>query len=63
LLAAHYLRQLEAGLSALDVLRLEAPVDAAYGIGGNDLLIAAHAHALDHTLVTYNEHEFHGSKI
>ena len=63
-------RQLEAVLSALDVLTLEAPVDAVYGklrarleragqpIGGNDLLIAAHALALEHTLVTDNEREF-----
>jgi predicted nucleic acid-binding protein len=54
------------------VLALEAPTDAAYGelrarleeagklIGANDLLIAAHALALDHTLVTDNEREFHG---
>src|SRR4029077_11224199 len=53
-----------------DVLALEAPTDAAYGelrarleeagklIGANDLLIAAHALALDHTLVTDNEREF-----
>jgi tRNA(fMet)-specific endonuclease VapC len=63
-------RQLEAVLGAVDVLALEAPTDAAYGelrarleeagklIGANDLLIAAHALALDHTLVTDNEREF-----
>jgi tRNA(fMet)-specific endonuclease VapC len=63
-------RQLEAVLSALDVLRLETQVDIVYGklrarlkragqpIGGNDLLLAAHALALDHTLVTDNEREF-----
>ena len=51
-------------------LALEAPVDAVYGviraglerigqpIGANDLLIAAHARALDLTLVTDNEREF-----
>jgi tRNA(fMet)-specific endonuclease VapC len=62
--------QLEAVLSALEVLALEAPVDAAYGliranlertgqpIGANDLLIAAHALALGLTVVTDNEREF-----
>jgi tRNA(fMet)-specific endonuclease VapC len=63
-------RQLEAVLGALDVLPFAAPADAAYGvirtrlektgrpIGGNDLLIAAHAIALGHTTVTDNESEF-----
>jgi tRNA(fMet)-specific endonuclease VapC len=63
--------QLEAVLGALDVLPFEAPADAAYGlirtrleqvgrpiIGGNDLLIAAQAFALGHTIVTDNEGEF-----
>ena len=62
--------QLEAVLGALEVLLLEAPVDAVYGviraglersgqpIGANDLLIAAHALALDLTLVTDNGREF-----
>jgi len=62
--------QLEAVLDALDVLVLEAPVDIVYGelrarleqagqpMGGNDLLIAAHALALGHTVVTENEREF-----
>ena len=62
--------QLAAVLGALDVLPFEAPADAAYGvlrarleaagepIGGNDLLIAAQAVALGHTLVTDNEREF-----
>ncbi len=62
--------QLEAVLGAIDVLALEAPVDAVYGviraglertgqpIGANDLLIAAHALALGYTLVTDNEREF-----
>src|SRR5271154_4753375 len=62
--------QLEAVLGALEVLPLQAPADAAYGllrarleragkpIGANDLLIAAHALALDLTLVTDNEREF-----
>jgi tRNA(fMet)-specific endonuclease VapC len=63
-------RQLEIVLSAIDVLALEAPTDALYGelraqlertgrpIGANDLLIAAHALALAHTVVTDNEREF-----
>ena len=62
--------QLEAVLGALDVLPFEAPADATYGllrsrlelagqpIGGNDLLIAAQALALGHTIVTDNEREF-----
>jgi tRNA(fMet)-specific endonuclease VapC len=62
--------QLEAVLGALEVLALEPPVDAAYGvirvnleragqpIGANDLLIAAHAVALGLTVVTDNEREF-----
>jgi tRNA(fMet)-specific endonuclease VapC len=62
--------QLEAVLSALEVVALESPVDTIYGelrarleragqsIGANDLLIAAHALALGHTVVTDNEREF-----
>jgi tRNA(fMet)-specific endonuclease VapC len=62
--------QLEAVLGALDVLPFEVPADTAYGlirirleqtgrpIGGNDLLIAAQAVALGHTIVTDNEGEF-----
>ena len=62
--------QLDTVLGAIDVIALEAPVDAVYGsiraelerigqpIGGNDLLIAAQALALDLTLVTDNEREF-----
>ena len=62
--------QLEAVLSALDVLALETPVDTVYGviraslertgqpIGANDLLIAAHALALGYTVVTDNAREF-----
>ena len=62
--------QLQAVLGALEVLPLEVPVDATYGvlraqlekvgrpIGANDLLIAAHALALGYTLVTDNEKEF-----
>jgi tRNA(fMet)-specific endonuclease VapC len=62
--------QLEAVLAALAVLPIEAPADRTYGllrarleqvgrpIGGNDLLIAAQAVALGHTIVTDNEREF-----
>jgi tRNA(fMet)-specific endonuclease VapC len=62
--------QLEAVLGALEVIPLDAPADAAYGvirtqlesagrpIGGNDLLIAAQAIALGYTIVTDNEGEF-----
>jgi tRNA(fMet)-specific endonuclease VapC len=62
--------QLEAVLGAIDVLSLEAPADETYGllrarleqagtpIGGNDLLIAAQAVTLGHTIVTDNEREF-----
>jgi tRNA(fMet)-specific endonuclease VapC len=61
--------QLEAVLQALPVVAFEAPADATYGrlraelekagqpIGGNDLLIAAHAVTLGHTLVSDNERE------
>ena len=57
-------------LSALEVLPLAAPADRHYGeirqrlarrgtpIGPNDLLIAAHALALDLAVVTPNEREF-----
>jgi tRNA(fMet)-specific endonuclease VapC len=63
-------QQLEAILAAMEVLPLESPVDAIYGelrsrleragesIGANDLLIAAQALALGHSLVTDNEREF-----
>lgn len=62
--------QVETVLAALEVLPLEAPVDAIYGrlrtrleqsgrlIGNNDLLIAAHAVALGHAVVTDNHREF-----
>ena len=68
--SARLAAQLEAVLGAIDVLPFEAPADAAYGrirarleqagtpIGGNDLLIAAHAVALGYTVVTDNEAEF-----
>jgi tRNA(fMet)-specific endonuclease VapC len=57
-------------LGEIDVLPFEAPADAACGairtaleaagtpIGGNDLLIAAHAKALGATVVTANTQEF-----
>ena len=57
-------RQVETVLGALDVLPFEAPADVIYGrlrsdlerrgqpMGGNDLLIAAHALAARLTLVT-----------
>ena len=62
--------QLRVVLDAIDVLPFEAPADAVYGrlrahleragqpVGGNDLLIAAQAMALGHTIVTDNEREF-----
>jgi tRNA(fMet)-specific endonuclease VapC len=62
--------QLEAILATLPVLPLEAPTDQHYGqqraalerqgalIGPNDLLIAAHALALEAILVTDNTREF-----
>ena len=62
--------QVEAVLGALSVLPLEVPADETYGliragleltgrpIGANDMLIAAHAMALGHTLVTDNQTEF-----
>ena len=62
--------QLEVVLGAIDVVPFEAPADVVYGqlrsaleragqpIGGNDLLIAAHALALACTIVTDNEREF-----
>jgi tRNA(fMet)-specific endonuclease VapC len=62
--------QLEVVLGALRIMPLEAPADVTYGeiradlerrgqmIGGNDLLIAAHAVTAGATLVTDNEREF-----
>jgi tRNA(fMet)-specific endonuclease VapC len=62
--------QVEAVLSVIDTLPFDSPADEIYGsiraqlesvgtpIGGNDLLIAAQALALDHTLVTDNDQEF-----
>ncbi len=57
-------------LGAIDTLAFDAPADEIYGsirtqlelagtsIGGNDLIIAAQAVALDLTVVTDNEREF-----
>ena len=62
--------QVEAVLNVIDTLPFDSPADEIYGsirtqlelvgkqIGGNDLLIAAQALALDHTLVTDNDQEF-----
>jgi tRNA(fMet)-specific endonuclease VapC len=63
-------RAVEDLLSEIDVLPFEAPADADTGairarleaagtpIGGNDLLIAAHARALGAIMVTANTQEF-----
>ena len=68
--SARLTRQLEAILSAIEVLPLEEPADRLYGeiraelerigrpIGHNDLLIAAHARASGAILVTNNVGEF-----
>lgn len=68
--SARLASQLETILGAIEVIPFEAPADTAYGnarvalevagtpIGGNDLLIAAQALALDMTIVTNNEREF-----
>jgi len=62
--------QLEVILSAIQIFPLEEPADHEYArlrtylesrgtpIGPNDMLIAAHALALDCTVVTANEQEF-----
>jgi tRNA(fMet)-specific endonuclease VapC len=62
--------QLDAVLRGLNILAFEPPTDAVYGelraglerigkpIGANDMLIAAQALALHHTVVTDNEREF-----
>ncbi|MFT3815252.1 MAG: type II toxin-antitoxin system VapC family toxin [Acidovorax sp.] len=64
------LAKVEGVLETIPVLPLDIPADAEYGgiraeleaagqpIGGNDLLIAAHAYALGLTLVTDNMREF-----
>lgn len=65
-----WVARVEEALARLNVLPLQPPVDEYYGqvraeltragniIGGNDLLIAAHALAENLTLVTGNEKEF-----
>lgn len=66
----HLIKQVQAVLSAMEILPLEPPTDAIYAelrlaleragtpIGPNDLLIAAHALCEDLTLVTANVREF-----
>ena len=68
--SAVYVARVEEALDGLTVLPFEAPADQHYAeirdrlrrigrpIGGNDMLIAAHALALDCTLVTANVEEF-----
>jgi tRNA(fMet)-specific endonuclease VapC len=68
--SARLLAKVEALLETIPVLPLDVPADLKYGairaaleaagqtIGLNDLLIAAHAHALGLTLVTDNTREF-----
>jgi tRNA(fMet)-specific endonuclease VapC len=62
--------QVDAVLRGLNILAFEPPSDAVYGelraglerigkpIGANDMLVAAQALALRHTVVTDNEREF-----
>jgi tRNA(fMet)-specific endonuclease VapC len=64
------LKAVEDLLGEIDVLPLDVPTDSEYGalraeleaagkpIGGNDLLIAAHARAAGATIVTANTDEF-----
>jgi tRNA(fMet)-specific endonuclease VapC len=68
--SARLTAQLETVLGAMEIASFESPADRIYGeisthlerlgkpIGGNDLLIAAHALALGCTIVTDNEAEF-----
>ena len=68
--SARLREKVEGVLGTIPVLPLDVPVDAGYGviraelemagqiIGLNDLLIAAHAQALNLTLVTDNTREF-----
>jgi tRNA(fMet)-specific endonuclease VapC len=72
------LKAVEALLGEIEVLPFDIPADAEYGtirselettgrpIGANDLLIAAHASAVNATIVTANVSEFrriHGLKV
>ena len=66
----HLLKAVEDLLGEINVLPFDVPADAEYGairseleaagkpIGGNDLLIAAHASAIGATIVTANADEF-----
>ena len=68
--SARLTAQVEAVLGAMEVLPFDDPSDRVYGVlragleqkglpvGGNDLLIAAHALSHGLTLVTANEREF-----
>lgn len=68
--SARLAAQLENILRGLEILPFEVPAEIAYAdlrcrleaagqaIGGNDMLIAAHAISLGHTVVTDNEREF-----
>lgn len=68
--SARIMRQVDAILDAMEILAFEAPADRHYAairhalerkgvtIGGNDLLIAAHARAIGATCVTANTGEF-----
>lgn len=68
--SARLTAQVETVLNAIEIVPFEAPADIAYRqirtdlertgqpIGGNDLLIAAQALALGHTVVTDNVREF-----
>lgn len=76
--SAKLLANVEAILGSIQILAFDVPADAEYGgirakleaagkpIGPNDLLIAAHAHALSAVLVTANTTEFtrvHGLSV
>jgi tRNA(fMet)-specific endonuclease VapC len=68
--SARLLAQLRTVLDAFEILPFETPAEITYGdlrarlkasgkpISGNDMLIAAHAVSLGHTIVTDNEREF-----
>jgi tRNA(fMet)-specific endonuclease VapC len=68
--SARLTKQMEIVLRGFDIMPFEAPADDVYGqlraklerrgqpIGGNDLLIAAHAMAMECCIVTANEREF-----
>ncbi len=68
--SARLAAQLESVFRGLEILPFEVPAEIAYAdlrsrleavgkpIGGNDMLIAAHAISLGHTIVTDNEREF-----